>query len=825
MVCLLKLKHGCVRPVFDSDNRESELDKIDTWNGKWCWTRKHLPRPWNYYACFRRTVELPGRPRRCVVRISASARYTLYVNAQRVHQGPARSFPNPQSFDTLDLTNLLRPGKNTLCAICHEFGVPTFQSIFRDISGFLLDGVVETDDQPIPLHTPDGWLCRQSRAWRQDTARLSVQLGFQEHYDADAESPDWMSPDYDPAESDGWINPFVLGPVGMHPWLAMEPRGVPLLADQVVPFAQVLAQFGGENARGYKVASDVYHLPLHEKHAKPKVALDNPAAMFADNADLTTVPPLPEGEYLMVVLDPEVYRTGHVMLDIAEAAGDEIIDIIYTEDLADPKTKFPHLLPDSSWCQEATADRYRCRPGAQKWEPFWYKGMRYVALVFRNIDKPLKLRHVAIRQVHAGFDAAGTFECSDERLNQIWKVARNTQLNCAFDAFVDCPWREQAQWWGDARVQGKVTAYAFGDHSLLERGIRQLAQAQAPDGALHCHPPADLPHYLPDFMLTWVGTLWDHYFQTGRTDLLKECQPALRRLFEFFATHETEQGLLAGFNDGRWWLFLDWKPLYKDDYCGVLNLMYLQALRWAAAISELLDDAPAALRYADKADRLEDAAEHYFWDDNAKIWRDGFNRQTNDPVESVSQHMNALAILLDLKPATHLQLAKEVLLKAAQSKRTKIIEGSPFFYAYILEALFEVGCRAEAIEIIRDKWGDMIDRGATTFWEMWPGDRDQFSRCHAWSASPLYHLAQRVLGVMPVDVGWKQVHIAPEPADLDFARGAVPTPLGLVRVEWEKVTEDQLAVRVELPQGMTGEFVGPLGESRTLVAGTHEFHT
>jgi alpha-L-rhamnosidase len=78
---------------------------------------------------------------------------------------------------------------------------------------------------------------------------------------------------------------------------------------------------------------------------------------------------------------------------------------------------------------------------------------------------------------------------------------------------------------------------------------------------------------------------------------------------------------------------------------------------------------------------------------------------------------------------------------------------------------------------------------------------------------------------MPVDVGWKQVHIAPEPADLEFARGAVPTPLGMVRVEWEKVTEDQLAVRVELPQGMTGEFVGPLGESRTLVAGTHEFHT
>ncbi len=799
------------------------MDKIDTWNGQWCWTQKHLTRPWNYYVCFRRSIDLPARPRRCVIRITASARYTLYVNGQRVHHGPARSYPGHQSYDTLDLTNLLRAGRNTLCAICYEFGIPTYQSVFRDISGFLLDGVVEMEDQPVPLHTPDGWLCRRAEAWRQDTARLSKQLGFQEHFDADAEASDWMSLDYEATEARGWLKPFVEGPVGRHPWLEMEPRGVPLLSDHVVGFTQVLAQFGGENARGYKVASDVYHLPLQEKQTKPKVQLENPQAMLGDNAELTTVPALPEGEFLMVVLDPGVYRTGHFVLDIAEAAGDEIIDILYTEDLADARTRFPLLLEEGTGCREAIADRYRCRPGSQAWEPFWYKGMRYVALVFRNIDKPLKLRHVAVRQVHAALETGGSFECSDERLNQIWQVARRTQLNCAFDSFVDCPWREQAQWWGDARVQGKVTAYAFGDHSLLERGIRQVAQSQAPDGALHAHPPADFPHYLPDFMLTWVGTLWDHYFQTGRTHLLRECLPALHRLFAFFAAHEDESGLLAGFNDGRWWLFLDWKPLYKDDYCGLLNMMYLQALRWAAAICQLLEDAAGAARYMAKATQLEEAIEHFFWDEQAKVWRDGYNRQTKELVDSTSQHVNAMAILLELKPPTHLGLAKDVLLKAAQAKRTKIIEGSPFFYAYILEALFEVGCRAEAIEIIREKWGRMIEEGATTFWERWGHER--YSRCHAWSASPLYHLSQRVLGVTPVEVGWKQVHIDPTPADLDFARGAVPTPLGLIRVEWEKVTEDQLAVRIELPQGMTGEFVGPLGESRTLPAGSHEFHT
>ena len=131
--------------------------------------------------------------------------------------------------------------------------------------------------------------------------------------------------------------------------------------------------------------------------------------------------------------------------------------------------------------------------------------------------------------------------------------------------------------------------------------------------------------------------------------------------------------------------------------------------------------------------------------------------------------------------------------------------------------------RAEAIEIIRDKWGAMLDAGATTFWENWEGGT--ISHCHAWSASPVYHLSQQVLGVMPVDVGWKQVRITPLAGKLDFARGTVPSPLGAIRVEWEKAGEDQLAVRVDLPPGMSGEFVGPLGEVRMLEEGAHEFHT
>ena len=92
-------------------------------------------------------------------------------------------------------------------------------------------------------------------------------------------------------------------------------------------------------------------------------------------------------------------------------------------------------------------------------------------------------------------------------------------------------------WWGDARVQAKVTAFAFGDVSVFERGIRLMARSQGPDGSLHSHPPADIPgHRLPDFMLTWVCSLLDYHQYTGRSSLLKEMMPTVNRLLEFFGS-------------------------------------------------------------------------------------------------------------------------------------------------------------------------------------------------------------------------------------------------------------------------------------------------
>jgi alpha-L-rhamnosidase len=806
----------------------SDPHDASRWRAKWCWTAPRVPRPWNTYALFRKAFDLTGRPSRALVRIAADARYTLHVNGRRIHQGPARSFPHRQAFDTLDLAEHLRFGPNVIAAIVHQFGVPTAQSRYRDANGFLFDGVVEIEgaDTTTPLHTPEGWLARDAKSWRQDAARLSVDLGFQEHFDADADPADWLSETFTPPPDSDWQPPAAIAPVGAHPWLAMEPRGVPLLTDDIEPFQAITAQFTGENARGYKVAPDVLALARQETRRKPKPYLEHPDALLRDDDQSATLPPPADGHFHMLVLDQGMVRTGHVIVDFSDAAGDEIIDVLYSDQL--DKTSTPPLAASHL----SLADRYRTRPGPQRWEPFFPKGFRYASLIFRNVEKPLKIRHLGVRAVRAAVEQAGAFECSDTTLNDIYNAAAQTLRACALDALVESP-DTQSQRHAATPHAFRALAAIFGDTSLVERAIAQAALSQATDGSLHACPPADDPRgRSPIAMLRWVAALWEHYFHTGRTDLLRQCAPPLGALLGFFDAREKTDALVGGFEGFDLDIDSATVPFHRDDFSGPLNFLHLQALRHAADIYQVLKLDKDAAPLTRKANLLEASIKKHFWDPKAKAWKDGIEppgagngARPEKPatVDQISVHANSLAILLRLMPETQQAIAKDVLLRAMQARRGKIVAASPLFAATVLDALVDAGLVAECLDLIRAKWSPMVADGPATLWEHWDGAG---TRCFSPSAAaPAYVLPQQILGVTPTEIAWNKIRVAPHVGALDFARGTVPSPHGPIRVEWEKVAEDQLAVRVELPESMEGQFRGPLGETRDLDPGATEFHT
>src|SRR6202453_262081 len=65
---------------------------------------------------FKKAFYLTAAPAHFIVHVSADNRFVLYLNGQRVGDGPARGDLNHWRYETFDLAPLLKPGINTLAA-------------------------------------------------------------------------------------------------------------------------------------------------------------------------------------------------------------------------------------------------------------------------------------------------------------------------------------------------------------------------------------------------------------------------------------------------------------------------------------------------------------------------------------------------------------------------------------------------------------------------------------------------------------------------------------------------------------------------------------
>ena len=83
-----------------------------------------------------------------------------------------------------------------------------------------------------------------------------------------------------------------------------------------------------------------------------------------------------------------------------------------------------------------------------------------------------------------------------------------------------------------------------------------------------------------------------------------------------------------------------------------------------------------------------------------------------------------------------------------------------------------------------------------------------------WSSGAAPALTEYVLGVTPETPGFARVHLAPHPADVAWAKGAVPTPHGAVHVYWRYGAEGDFVETVHAP--MPGTITVPFGGLATL---------
>jgi hypothetical protein len=162
---------------------------------------------------------------------------------------------------------------------------------------------------------------------------------------------------------------------------------------------------------------------------------------------------------------------------------------------------------------------------------------------------------------------------------------------------------------------------------------------------------------------------------------------------------------------------------------------------------------------------------------------------------------------------------------------------SPYYNYYVIRAMAQTGHRKDALEWIRQYWGGMLEEGATSFWEGYDPSwyKEDFhsslqadnrsgyfvSLAHGWSAGPTAWLMEEVLGIQPTGAGFSTVDIRPDLVDLAWAKGAEPTPRGLLKVDARREGSG-VAVGVDVPEGVVARVAVPVPSpnAHVLVNGT-----
>jgi len=200
-------------------------------------------------------------------------------------------------------------------------------------------------------------------------------------------------------------------------------------------------------------------------------------------------------------------------------------------------------------------------------------------------------------------------------------------------------------------------------------------------------------------------------------------------------------------------------------------------------MAKSLGNPKLARSWSKLADGLTAAVNKHLWSDKRQAYVDCI-REDGSLSPVFSQQTQTAAYIAGVATGQRADRCRRILHSAPKGF---VEAGSPFFMFFLLEALVREKRYDALIDTIRNYWGEQVQAGATSFWEMYHKDQPRLTRshCHGWSAAPVVFLTQNVLGVQPLTPGYAKLLIAPNPGDLTWAQGRVPTPRGVVQCTWK----------------------------------------
>ncbi len=374
-----------------------------------------------------------------------------------------------------------------------------------------------------------------------------------------------------------------------------------------------------------------------------------------------------------------------------------------------------------------------CQKGVNSFEQFFVRmAGRYLAV---ESDKKIKIKTLGVlpysypvTEKDPPFTLAGLDK-------NIYDVCVRTLRLCMHEHYEDCPWREQALYVLDSRNQMLCGYYAFKEYDFQRANLVFISKGKRADGFLELTYPAVNTPAIPFFTVMYPVAVGEYIQRTGDISILDETWETIENIFRIFTDRIDEKNLLKNF-DEPFWNFYEWSKGSDNEHeldLGaerverhdlILNCAYLYMAAHYQNMANL-----RGVTADCGAEKVKTAIKETFYDKKR-----GFYCLSDVGEKLYSQLGNAFACLVGL--------GDEKITNALKEDKT-LITATLSMQSYVYDALLSVD-KDNAYYVLNDirkNYKEMLDAGATSFWETLEGMAfsKACSLCHGWSAMPIYY--------------------------------------------------------------------------------------
>ena len=465
-------------------------------------------------------------------------------------------------------------------------------------------------------------------------------------------------------------------------------------------------------------------------------------------------------------------------------------------------------------------DTYICKGDSiEIWEPrFTFHGFQYVSMTGFP-GTPTKDAVTGI-ELTSATPVVGAFECSDERLNTLYRNIIQTQRANFIDIPTDCPQRdERLGWTGDAQAYVRTACLNMDVQTFFHKWLVDLTDAQLENGDFPMVAPMKVAEGSggPAWADAGIICPWAIYEVYGDRSVLEKHYDSMARFVAF-----REQSMNGFLPPEEFHCFGDWLCVGPGTPKEVIFSAYTAGdAQIMAKVASVLGKKDDAKKYTELYENLKRAFNKAYVDENGKI-------------KGHTQTAYVLAIGFDLVDSEMRKKVEEYLIDLIKDHDWHLATG---FVGTrdLMHVLTRIGRTDVAYRLLftdtYPSWLFPVRNGATSIWERWDSwtpekgfqDAGMNSFSHYTYGAVGQWMFENIGGIRSVRPGYEQITIRPYMTDqLTWANVAYESVRGRISVKWTREGE-KVELDVEIPSRARAQIYVP-GKAKAVNIGGGKHH-